>query len=98
MENMETQWSKLLDQIVNRLTALGGSPAHVYTLYTMCTHKLSIHPMESRPLIIQAACHPVGHMLVVGLTKMVKKTGDDTRRRMLEMIPDDDDLQISLDG
>jgi len=65
---------------------LGGSPAHVYTLYTMCTHKLSIHPMESRPLIIQAACHPVGHMLVVGLTKMVKKMGDDTRRRMMEMM------------
>ena len=26
---------------------LGGSPAHVYTLYTMCTHKLSIHPVPS---------------------------------------------------
>jgi len=55
-------------------------------LLDQIVNRLTDSVMESRPLIIQAACHPVGHMLVVGLTKMVKKMGDDTRRRMMEMM------------
>eukprot|EP00092_Neocalanus_flemingeri_P041732 GFUD01045453.1.p1 GENE.GFUD01045453.1~~GFUD01045453.1.p1 ORF type:complete len:1159 (+),score=333.30 GFUD01045453.1:24-3479(+) len=61
----QCQWSKLLDQIVVKMT---------------------VSVQQSRPLIIHAACHPEGHLLVRDLTKLEKKMGRDVRKRMVEMM------------
>ena len=65
LENKESQWSKLLDQLVEKLIAT---------------------VQQNRPLLIQAACHPDGHLVVVGFVRMVMKLGRDVRKRMVEMI------------
>jgi len=52
----------------------------------MLVDKLITTEEHGKPLLIQAACHPLGHLVVVGLVRMVMQVGPNTKRKMLEMI------------
>jgi len=41
---------------------------------------------DDKPLLIKAACHPVGHIVVVGLVRMLMSLQECTRMNMLKMM------------
>jgi len=41
---------------------------------------------DDKPLLIKAACHPMGHIVVVGLVRMLMSLQTGTRMNMLEMM------------
>jgi len=52
----------------------------------MMMNKLIEVVEDGRPLLIQAACHPMGHLVVMGLVKMLMKMETVMKKKTLEVI------------
>ena len=52
----------------------------------MMMNKLMELVEDGRPLLIRAACHPLGHLVVMGLVRMLMKIRADMKRKILDAI------------
>jgi len=52
----------------------------------MMMNKLMELVEDGRPLLIRAACHPLGHLVVMGLVRILIKMRTDMKRKILDVI------------